>query len=189
MSNNASDTTQKKYTIAVITAWPSRDAFALHVKREVDDSWLLFGEFSTLKATWRAFVDLEVLYDWKNDSGDAYGIIAAAKSFSSKDPVMTGSHFSPVTIATAIEIVIEAFCTPIPVQLEMAPVLQNQCPAVQYYYKNSDCTADNSTDAGCICWHDVGTGPNPKAIPGFLSTEEELRLTWRTKPKDETKEQ
>ncbi len=29
----------------------------------------------------------------------------------------------------------------------------------QYYYKVDGCKTINATDAGCICWHNEGTGP------------------------------
>lgn len=100
-------------------------------------SGFFVNEFSTLEAAWRAFISLGVQYDWKNDSDDTYGIIAAAKSFSDKDPATSSPHFSQVTIATAIEIVIEAFCTPSPSLPDPTPILQNRYLAAHYHLRNN----------------------------------------------------
>lgn len=48
-----------------------------------------------------------------------------------------------------------------------------QPAARQYYYKDNGCPAAGANDGDCICWHDEGTGPHPKAGNEFA---------WRDKP-------
>lgn len=48
-----------------------------------------------------------------------------------------------------------------------------QPAARQYYYKVDGCRASVANDEDCICWHDEGTGPHPKAGNEF---------SWRDKP-------
>jgi hypothetical protein len=45
----------------------------------------------------------------------------------------------------------------------------------QYYCRREDCTAPNSRDPNCVCWHDEGTGPYPTAATS-------ANLRWRDKP-------
>lgn len=48
-----------------------------------------------------------------------------------------------------------------------------QPAARQYYYKVNGCPAAGANDGDCICWHDEGTGPHPRAGNEFA---------WRDKP-------
>ena len=48
----------------------------------------------------------------------------------------------------------------------------------QYYYRDNRCQAKTALDAGCICWHDEGTGPFPDERPDDPVTLKE----WRSKP-------
>lgn len=47
----------------------------------------------------------------------------------------------------------------------------------QYFYRVTNCKAESSDDADCICWHDKGTGP-------LAGEETNYSLTWRAKPAD-----
>lgn len=62
----------------------------------------------------------------------------------------------------------------------------------QYYYRTAGCPADYDTEAECICWHNIGTGPYPGATPdnqpllGLSGLP--LQLTWRDVPQEFTRE-
>ena len=51
----------------------------------------------------------------------------------------------------------------------------------QYYYKKAECSANKSTDADCICWHNEGQKP-------MMDERHNADLTiveWRIKPPNE----
>lgn len=45
----------------------------------------------------------------------------------------------------------------------------------QYYYRSIECTAADSSDPNCVCWHDEGRGPYNNAS----HDDEDTFLTWR----------
>lgn len=69
----------------------------------------------------------------------------------------------------------EADYTPVYAAPIAAPVSAE--PVAQYYYQVTGCSAVESSDDGCICWHDKGTGPFPDAQVGDIYNG--VTLTWR----------
>lgn len=59
-------------------------------------------------------------------------------------------------------------------------------PVAQYYYKTTGCTAKDSSDPDCVCWHDEGTGPFPDAEAHRKEYNDvlvgKMTLDWRGKP-------
>lgn len=48
----------------------------------------------------------------------------------------------------------------------------------QYYYRQSECKAQDAKDANCVCWHNEGTGP----YKGERHDADTSLVDWRIKP-------
>lgn len=68
--------------------------------------------------------------------------------------------------------------------MEAIAPLKVSAPVRQYYYQSNTCTALDTKDPNCTCWHDEGTGPlgDPDFNRKYCWVFDESKLSWRNKP-------